>query len=80
VSRARLVTTAAPRSGPAEPRPPDLVDRHFSAERPNQLWVVDFTYVSTWSHMAFTAFVDDVFSRRIVGWRGAAADAHRAAP
>jgi putative transposase len=61
------------RPGPAGPRPPDLVDRDFSAERPNQLWVVDFTYVSTWSHMAFTAFVDDVFSRRIVGWRCAAA-------
>jgi putative transposase len=61
------------RPGPAGPRPPDLVDRDFSAERPNQLWVVDFTYVPTWSHMAFTAFVDDVFSRRIVGWRCAAA-------
>ena len=46
---------------------------------PNQLWVVDFTYVPTWSGMAFTAFVSDVFSRRIVGWRTAAVDAHRAA-
>ena len=50
-------------------RPPDLVDRHFRATRPNELWVVDFTYVATWTGMCFTAFVTDVFSRRIVGWR-----------
>jgi putative transposase len=50
-------------------RPPDLVDRQFRASRPNELWVVDFTYVATWSGMCFTAFVTDVFSRRIVGWR-----------
>jgi putative transposase len=55
------------------PRPPDLVKRVFRASRPNQLWVVDFTYVPTWSGMAFSAFVTDVFSRRIVGWRTAAA-------
>jgi putative transposase len=53
-------------------RPPDLVQRAFQAARPNELWVVDFTYVATWSGMAFTAFVSDVFSRRIVGWRTAA--------
>jgi putative transposase len=53
------------------PRPPDLVNRDFSASRPNQLWLVDFTYVPTWSGMAFTAFVSDAFSRRIVGWRTA---------
>jgi putative transposase len=52
-------------------RPPDLVKREFRASRPNQLWVVDFTYVPTWSGMAFSAFVTDVFSRRIVGWRSA---------
>ena len=52
-------------------RPPDHVNRDFTACRPNQLWVVDFTYVPTWSGMAFTAFVTDVFSRRIVGWRTA---------
>jgi putative transposase len=52
-------------------RPPDLVDRQFKATKPNELWVVDFTYVATWSGMAFTAFVTDVFSRRIVGWRTA---------
>ncbi|MCU1373119.1 MAG: hypothetical protein JWO68_405 [Actinomycetia bacterium] len=50
-------------------RPADLVQREFRASRPNELWVVDFTYVATWSGMAFTAFVSDVFSRRIVGWR-----------
>ena len=61
-----FVTT---RSDSAATRPPDLVARDFTAARPNQLWVVDFTYVPTWSGMAFTAFVSDVFSRRIVGWR-----------
>lgn len=50
-------------------RPPDHVQREFRADRPNELWVVDFTHVPTWSGMAFTAFVTDVFSRRIVGWR-----------
>ena len=63
-----FVTT---KSDPAAIRPPDLVDRNFTAARPNQLWVVDFTYAATWSGMAFTAFVSDVFSRRIVGWRTA---------
>jgi putative transposase len=50
-------------------RAPDLVDRDFTAAAPNRLWVVDLTYVPTWSGTAFTAFVSDVFSRRIVGWR-----------
>ena len=50
-------------------RPPDLVRRDFTAPAPNRLWVVDFTYVSTWSGIAFSAFVNDVCSRRIVGWR-----------
>ena len=57
------------RSDPAAVRPPDLVQRNFRASRPNELWVVDYTYVATWSGRAFTAFVSDVFSRRIVGWR-----------
>jgi len=52
-------------------RPADLVQRQFRASRLNELWVVDFTYVPTWSGMGFTAFVSDVFSRRIVGWRTA---------
>ena len=59
------------RSDPAAQRPPDLVKRDFSAERPNLLWLVDFTYVPTWSGMVFTAFVSDAYSRRIVGWRTA---------
>ncbi len=50
-------------------RPPDLVDRHFVATSPNQLWVSDFTYVATWRGFVYTAFVIDVFARRIVGWR-----------
>jgi putative transposase len=52
-------------------RPLDLVDRQFSASRPNQLWVADFTYCPTWSGMVYVAFVFDVFSRRILGWRAA---------
>ncbi len=49
--------------------PHDLVKREFKAERPNQLWVADFTYVATWSGFVYTAFVIDVFARRIIGWR-----------
>ena len=49
--------------------PLDRVKRHFSAERPNQLWVSDFTYVSTWQGWLYVAFVIDVFARCIVGWR-----------
>ncbi len=59
------------RPDPSAVRPPDLVQRNFRSSCPNELWVVDFTYVATWSGMAFTAFVSDVFSRRIVGWRTA---------
>ena len=47
----------------------DRVNRQFRAERPNQLWVSDFTYVSTWQGWLYVAFVIDVFARRIVGWR-----------
>ncbi len=50
-------------------RPPDLVDRDFTATRPNQLWVADLTYVATWRGFVYVAFVIDVFSRKIVGWR-----------
>ena len=50
-------------------RPLDLVDRDFTATRPNQLWVADLTYVATWRGFVYVAFVIDVFSRRIVGWR-----------
>jgi transposase InsO family protein len=50
-------------------RPPELVERRFAAFRPNRLWVADFTYVATWNGFVYVAFVIDVFSRRIVGWR-----------
>lgn len=49
--------------------PLDRVNRQFRADRPDQLWVSDFTYVSTWQAWLYVAFVIDVFARRIVGWR-----------
>jgi putative transposase len=64
--RAFKVTTTP---DPTVPRPPDLVTRQFTATRPNQLWVADLTYVATWRGFVYVAFVIDVFSRRIVGWR-----------
>jgi putative transposase len=62
----RVRTTIADQSAP---KPFDLVKRDFTAERPNQLWVADFTYVATWLGFVYVAFVIDVFSRTIVGWR-----------
>jgi transposase InsO family protein len=56
-------------SSDAVSRPLDLVKRDFTADRPNQLWVADFTYVATWSGWVYVAFIIDVFSRMIVGWR-----------
>jgi putative transposase len=50
-------------------RPTDRVDRQFTAAGPNRLWVADFTSVPTWAGMVYAAFVFDVFSRRILGWR-----------
>jgi len=50
-------------------KPADLVQRSFKADRPNQLWVADLTYVATWQGFVCVAFITDVFSRRIVGWR-----------
>ena len=64
--RAWITTT---HSQPEADRPCDLVDRDFTATRPNQLWVSDFTYVATWRGFVYVAFVIDVFARRIVGWR-----------
>jgi len=64
--RAWVTTT---QTDPGADRPSDLVDRHFVATRPNQLWVADFTYVATWRGFVYVAFVIDVFARRIVGWR-----------
>jgi len=71
VRRGKPPVTTRPAKAVTE-RAPDLVNRNFHATRPNQLWVVDLTYVPTFETMAFTAFVTDVFSRRIVGWRTAA--------
>ncbi len=65
--RGRKRRTTIP--APASRRPADLVERSFRATRPNALWVADITYVATWSGFAYAAFVVDVFSRRIVGWR-----------
>jgi putative transposase len=62
----RKRTTVA---GELDERPSDLVDRNFRAPAPNRLWVADLTYVSTWSGFVYVAFVIDVFSRFIVGWR-----------
>jgi transposase InsO family protein len=67
VVRGRRTTTTIPDALAARPR--DLVERDFRATRPNQLWVADLTYVATWRGFAYVAFVIDVFSRRIVGWR-----------
>jgi putative transposase len=53
----------------AAQRPADLVQRNFQADRPNRLWVADLTYVATWAGFVYVAFVVDVFSRKIVGWR-----------
>lgn len=50
-------------------RPADLVNRDFTASRPNQLWVADLTFVATWLGFVYVAFVIDVFARMIVGWR-----------
>jgi putative transposase len=67
-ARGRAWTTTT-QSGPEANRPLDLVDRNFTATRPNHLWVADFTYVATWRGFVYVAFVVDVFARRIVGWR-----------
>jgi putative transposase len=75
VVRGRAWTTTT-QPDAAAVRPADLVDRHFVATRPNQLWVSDFTYVATWAGFVYVAFVIDVFARRIVGWR-VSSSAHR---
>jgi putative transposase len=67
VRRGKAQRTTTPAAAAA--RPADLVERDFSATRPNQLWVADLTYVATWSGFAYVAFVVDAFSRFIVGWQ-----------
>ena len=56
-------------SADSQDRPSDLVNRQFVAERPNQLWVADITFVATWSGFVYVAFVVDVYARAIVGWK-----------
>jgi transposase InsO family protein len=67
VVRGKKVITTNPDA--AQPCPDDKVNRAFVADMPNQLWVSDFTYVSSWQRMVYVAFIIDVFARRIVGWR-----------
>lgn len=61
-------TTFTTKTKTSDSYPADKVQRRFQAERPNQLWVADITYVATWAGFAYVAFVTDVFSRKIVGW------------
>lgn len=67
VVRGKKVVTTNPDT--SQPCPEDRVNREFVAQRPNQLWVSDFTYVSSWQGTVYVAFVIDVFARKIVGWR-----------
>jgi putative transposase len=75
VRRGRPHRTTTPEA--AAGRPADLVERDFSATRPNQLWVADLTYVATWSGFVYVAFVIDAFSRFLVGWQAARSPGHR---
>jgi putative transposase len=69
VRRGKARRTTTPDQGAT--RPADLVERNFSAARPNQLWVADLTYVATWSGFVYVALVIDAFSRFLVGWQAA---------
>ena len=66
LSRRHFVTTT--RRDEASRPAPDLVERRFEAEGPNQLWVADITYIPTWAGFLYLAIVLDVFSRKVVGW------------
>jgi putative transposase len=67
VIRAKSPRTTRP--APETARPTDLVNRQFTAQAPNQLWVADITYIRTFSGWVYAAFVIDVFSRMVVGWQ-----------
>jgi len=67
IRRGKRIRTTTPDT--TAPCPLDRVNRQFKADRPNELWVSDFTYVRTWQGWLFVAFVIDVYARRIVGWR-----------
>ena len=66
LKRRRVKTTVA---DPAADRAPDRVKRRFAAAAPNRLWVADFTYCRTRAGWAYTAFVTDVYARKVVGWK-----------
>jgi putative transposase len=66
IRRGKTITTV---SNPKAPCPLDKVNREFRVDRPNALWVVDFTYVHTWAGFVYVAFVIDAYARRIVGWK-----------
>jgi putative transposase len=70
IRRGRRVRTTRPDE--RADRAPDLVERDFTADRPNRLWVTDLTFVPTWQGVAYVCFIVDAFSRRIIGWRVAA--------
>ena len=65
VSRRKFVVTTVKGDGR---QAPDLVERNFTAEAPDRLWVADITYIPTWAGFLYLAVVLDAFSRRIVGW------------
>lgn len=67
--RGKRPRTTVPGEDRGAERPPDLLERDFSAAAPNRRWVADFTYVMSFSGVLYVAFVIDVFSRRIVGWK-----------
>jgi transposase InsO family protein len=67
--RREKTTRTTHTEGAEVPRPADLVERQFTAQAPNQLWVADLTYVRTHSGWVYAAFVLDVFSRMVVGWQ-----------
>ena len=67
VQRAKSPRTTRPRA--ETERPADLVERKFVAERPNQLWVADITYIRTYAGWVYAAFIIDVYSRMVVGWQ-----------
>ena len=69
VARGPAWTHTTTAESDAADRPSDLVERNLTATRPNQLWVSDLTCLATWRGFVYVAFVIDVFSRRIVGWR-----------
>lgn len=69
VVRGRKIRTTV--SDPGSERASDLVNRDFTAARPNRCWVADFTHVAAWSGVVYVAFVVDVYSRAIVGWAAA---------